>query len=103
MIAKGSLSIRVGKTGKIVYRTICWLQQDVVYFLKSLNGIYGFITCYFLNYFVNYMHGRIFWPKTHNQRRDYIMSGKNDKIFRALRNFIEKEHPEILEKLKNTL
>lgn len=28
---------------------------------------------------------------------------KNDKIFRALRNFIEKEHPEILEKLKNTL
>jgi len=28
---------------------------------------------------------------------------KNDKIFRVLRNFIEKEHPEILEKLKNTL
>jgi hypothetical protein len=28
---------------------------------------------------------------------------KNDRIFRVLRNFIEKEHPEILEKVKNSL
>ncbi len=28
---------------------------------------------------------------------------KNDKIFRILRNFIEKEHPEILEKLKKEI
>lgn len=56
--------------------------------------------------------GSIFWViltvwffdiKSTIKEETIVWVERNDKIFRVLRNFIEKEHPEILEKLKNTL